>query len=305
MAAAVVKQIAQIIRRVGVLGVGAHRGFENGDFFQARRETIIRRQRGGLLEWRKADFHRRIFPAASRACSEPSASAPALRGARRSRRRHPSRPGAGADWSRAPSKSPRRKAGAGKVVRQVKRVCKSQSIPGRPDAAPTSRAGQAEGFAQQAPRLRARSSFRKTMALRSRARRLSVLKQSERSRCSSAAGQFLAAIDLGQRVIARRHPGLIPDRFVKRVVGFVVATQKAQAQAEIVKGLAVGRIRIAAGEPGEGVAEKRFGEGEFAALRRHRPRALLQRHPAGRGATPPPNKAGTGWRGDTVPDAGR
>ena len=41
--AAVVKQIAEIIRRAGVVRIGAHGGFENGNFFQARRKTIIRR----------------------------------------------------------------------------------------------------------------------------------------------------------------------------------------------------------------------------------------------------------------------
>ena len=66
-------------------------------------------------------------------------------------------------------------------------------------------------------------------------------------------------------MITRRHPGLVPDGLVKGVIGFVVAVQAAQAQAEVVERRAVGRIGIAAGEAGDGVAEERFGEGEFAA----------------------------------------
>ena len=50
VSAAVVKQITEIVSCLGIARIDTHGGFENGDFLQSRRETIIRRQRGGSLE---------------------------------------------------------------------------------------------------------------------------------------------------------------------------------------------------------------------------------------------------------------
>ena len=75
--AAVVKQIAEIIRRAGVARIGAHGGFENGNLLQPRRKTIVRRLRGGALVIIQRGFLRRqIFRAASRACKKPAALRP-------------------------------------------------------------------------------------------------------------------------------------------------------------------------------------------------------------------------------------
>ena len=68
VAAAVVKQVAQVIRRAGVARVGAHGGFENRDFLQPRRETIIRRFGGSALVAVLCGSYRRQ----SFSCSQPS-----------------------------------------------------------------------------------------------------------------------------------------------------------------------------------------------------------------------------------------
>ena len=106
------------------------------------------------------------------------------------------------------------------------------------------------------------------MTCRSRARRLSVLQRSERSRCSSAVRPVAAAaVDLGQRMIAGGRPGLVPGGLVERGVGFVVAAEMAAAQqAEVVERLAVVRIGVAPGEALDGLRKCVFGERELAAL---------------------------------------
>ena len=72
-------------------------------------------------------------------------------------------------------------------------------------------------------------------------------------------------IQFGQRMEAGGLPGLIPRGFVEGGVGFGSAILKTQAEAEIVVGFAVVGIRIAAGQPFDGLAEVFFGGDEFTA----------------------------------------
>ena len=182
--AAVVKQIAQIIRRPGIARIRAHRRFKNGDFFQPRRKAIIRRERGGAAENVSArPFRRPVFPAASRACNAPAAARPSFG---RANRRCFVPAAFSSNVMRLAQKTRR-----GRNRGPVQRASANRSpVPRRTNAAPTSRADPAPAFRAAAPRLpRCDSSLRRTMALRFRARRLSVFNRSERLRCSSAAAQ--------------------------------------------------------------------------------------------------------------------
>ena len=76
-------------------------------------------------------------------------------------------------------------------------------------------------------------------------------------------------IQFGQRMEAGGLPGLIPRGFVEGGVGFGSAILKTQAEAEIVVGFAVVGIRIAAGQPFDGLAEVFFGGDESSGSRRN------------------------------------
>src|SRR5580704_1244094 len=73
-----------------------------------------------------------------------------------------------------------------------------------------------------------------------------------------------AAIDLGQRYKCRRTPGRVPCGFIKRLVGFVLAAQITQREAEVVERFAVVWIRVAAGQAGNGGAKMLLGQFELA-----------------------------------------
>src|SRR6185312_15277812 len=60
-------------------------------------------------------------------------------------------------------------------------------------------------------------------------------------------------------------PRLVPGGFVKGFVGFVIAAEVAQTHSEMVIGLAVVGIGIAAREPFDGAAEIWLGFDELAA----------------------------------------
>ncbi len=73
------------------------------------------------------------------------------------------------------------------------------------------------------------------------------------------------AINFRQSVIGCAGPRLVPNRFIKGIVGLALSAQISQAHAQIVVRFAVIRIGIAASEPLDGSPEVLFGEVKFPA----------------------------------------
>ena len=191
MTAAVVEQVPEVVRCSASSGLGAHRGFENGDLLEARGEAVIGRKRGGALEvlprrWSR----RRAADGASPGCNAPGVRRPSFgradrRGVPRRRIQQGDRLG---DTSRRGRKSWARSSavcrsplGRLPASRRAHPSSGSRaSVSRRIDAASVLSLVRSAAVRAEAGLVSA--SFRRAMTFRLRARRLSVLNRSERSR---------------------------------------------------------------------------------------------------------------------------
>src|ERR1700677_3067692 len=75
-----------------------------------------------------------------------------------------------------------------------------------------------------------------------------------------------SAVDLSEAVIGGSAPGRVPRALIESLVGLVWTLQIRECQAEGVVRLAIRRIGVAHGEPGDGGAEIFLGIKEFTAI---------------------------------------
>ena len=259
--AAVVKQIAEIIQRAGIGRIRGDGGFENGNVFQPRREAVVGRQFGGSFEMLQCSlvFTTLLFEPAKSVMHERKC-APAL-----VRQIAPWLCGYLQNLNRFGKQSRSRT-----IMSQINtdlQIKRSLLVAVRKDTRPPVERVEGERFSKQADgfgyavKLPQHDDFEIAGTEVVRVKQQRTVQMFERFHPVLA-----AAINFRQRVITRRHPRLIPTRFVKRIIGFAIAAEMAQCQPKMIKRLAVVGIGVAPRLAFDDVAEMFFRLGKFAAL---------------------------------------
>src|SRR6185295_130223 len=84
-----------------------------------------------------------------------------------------------------------------------------------------------------------------------------------------------SAINFSKGMVTRGSPSLIPSRFVKRLVSVLFTALISEAQAQVVIGFAIVRVRVASRQSFDGFSKVCFGFCELTAAKMPQPQRIV------------------------------